>query len=46
MADDQMDVVFQVIKMLVTVVVIFAFCWLPWQAFQLAFIISPEIVGR
>ena len=33
----------KVIKMLVNVVLIFAFCWLPWQTYMTATLISPSI---
>jgi hypothetical protein len=29
--------------MLVTVVLIFAFCWLPWQTYMTAMLVTPEI---
>ena len=34
----------QVIKMLVTVVLIFAFCWLPWQILQILMMVSSEVL--
>ncbi len=39
-----MQSLLQVIKMLVIVVLIFGFCWLPWQMFQAATLIHPDIL--